>query len=317
MPTVRKICGLSRPTGMSVKRHYYGIEIELEGIPELVDDDYNDLAENRFQVKEDSSLVNGLEFVSSPLDYEEVEKRLTCLEQILSDKGIPREQSLRTSVHVHVDVQLLTEEELARFVCGYYMLEKYIFSLASPVRKKSNFCIPYSKQPKDIYHFLDNVYSLPEIRTLLTKYRSLNLTSLFIFGTVECRVLDGTYSCSRIMELVNTLHWIKMQAITDSSFDNVSDWANAFYKAAMLQFRNPFPKYMQIAKQNLCSIYEEPERCQPVIRNPVNIAAKYIKEITEITDKATRPKEDWSPACTKAEWAQVANTTGTSTFTGF
>lgn len=119
---------------------YMGLEFEIENyrhghMPE-------DLL-NYWRIKEDHSLRNaGMEFVfNGPMFGKDI---TTAVDSFLSwQKGTKIQTSVRTGLHVHLDVRSLPVDSLVSFMALYTALEPLIYKWVGDNREESNFCVPY------------------------------------------------------------------------------------------------------------------------------------------------------------------------------
>jgi len=211
-------------TDLVLPHTYIGIENEVEGV------NRNRLERLPYwSIVEDGSLRNGAEFVlSEPLMGQDIIDALNGLEQYCS--GIRVKQSVRTSIHIHIDVRDLSVQQLLNMVGLYLVMEKAIYRYHKKDydREGNIYCLPFYKANKHIYALggLSKILSLREgdddryveadIRNSLqplNKYYGLNLASLFRFGSLEFRHMEGTTSASEILEWINILMSIKKYAV--------------------------------------------------------------------------------------------------------
>lgn len=171
----------------------FGVEIELEDIR-------REPICYGFTTKEDGSLRNrGQEFVSPPWSFDTLSEQLPNL--YTSNKYGVKNVSERCSVHVHLNCQRLSKEQLISLIKLYQVLERMLFAWIGDDRDKSIFCVPL--------HETLITYSLFESKELTAivtkfkrwqKYTALNLLRLFDLGTVEFRHMAGQGSPERILQ---------------------------------------------------------------------------------------------------------------------
>jgi hypothetical protein len=154
-----------------------GIEVEVEnsGRAELRSGNY-------WEIKEDGSLRNnGAELVSCPVSGFNIDAALLELERFFA--AMPkREWSIRTSIHVHVNVSDFSTEKLHRLVAMYAALEDVFFGYVAPERRGNPYCYPLCSL---------KVYNIVEINANM-KYCAFNLAPIETQLSVEFRHLHGT-----------------------------------------------------------------------------------------------------------------------------
>jgi hypothetical protein len=158
-----------------------GCEFEIEDIKAILED------LELFNCIEDHSLRNnGREFTTPPLLFDEQCAAFTILHSSLELGADPF--SDRTSIHVHVNVRELTEQEVRQFILLYALLEPLFFEFVGDVRKGSIFCVPLN------HTYLPSLYKHPlaVLQTKWHKYTAFNILPLSTFGTIEFRHMYGT-----------------------------------------------------------------------------------------------------------------------------
>lgn len=172
----------------------FGVEIELEGVlnPENWDTPW-------FAGRTDGSLRNhGREFVSLPMPYEWLVDQLAVFykQNKISEKNV----SERCSVHVHLNCQDMTQEQLEALFMLYQALESLLFAWIGGGRDKGIFCVPLQETT-----LIEDVLIHTKFDDLIRnwarwhKYTALNLLPLRSFGTVEFRHMGGQASPDKII----------------------------------------------------------------------------------------------------------------------
>lgn len=175
-----------------------GLELEIENFVNRPTEYFG------FMYHEDNSLRNnGVEWVTTPT-------KLKFLEPLLQSffdtaKVSDNNYSERCSVHVHVNCQDMTLEQISNVVLLYQVFERMLFDFVGNDRDKNIFCVPWSQANTciNIYNVISN-WDYRQLRNW-QKYTALNLLPLMQKGTVEYRHLHGTHDVSKIMTWVNLL----------------------------------------------------------------------------------------------------------------
>jgi hypothetical protein len=197
---------------------YMGVEVEVENV------DWRDWRQDEpglaraveayWSVEEDGSLRNkGIELVSRPYFGQDLLNALQVLEA-----GLPAyaSWSLRTSVHVHLDVRDLEPRQLLSMVYMYIFLERVLFAYA-PDRVDSQYCVPWfcSKGGVDgVIHCLqiENSDGLLLYLDVVERYTAFNLKAVRKYATVEVRHLGGTNNYTFLVKWINLLMGIRKAA---------------------------------------------------------------------------------------------------------
>lgn len=175
-----------------------GVEIELEAdnIPSADDTPVGWKREVDASLRGESA-----EFVMRyPVKITALRDQLDVLERHLSRNNTKVRPTYRAGIHVHVNVQSLTPTQLITFICCYYMLEEVLLRFCDKSRLGNHFCLRMS----DASYLLDRIVEsiLREDLKLLNsedlRYASLNVTSLFKYGSIEFRALESTLDVDRI-----------------------------------------------------------------------------------------------------------------------
>lgn len=175
-----------------------GVEIELEAdrIP------HKDFVPEMWKKEADASLRGeSAEFVlRQPVKLRDLDAAFQALQSAFDASGTSPRPTYRAGIHVHVNVQDLTPTQLVTFICSYFMLEEVLLRFCDKSRLGNHFCLRMS----DASYSLDKLVEFIQtenIRVLENedlRYASLNVTSLFKYGSVEFRALESTLDFERI-----------------------------------------------------------------------------------------------------------------------
>jgi len=174
--------------------------------------------------------------IKIPLRGEQVIRALKEIDQFFQAMTFlskPPKYSSRTSVHVHMDVTELTNEELYRVVLLTAIFEKLLYKFAGEGRWESNYCVPMALNSVGINQlFQIKATSFDSgLRSLirneeLQKYEGLNLRPILTQGTIEYRQLEGTADMTRVLDWINIILAIRKAAIKykNINIDNLMPW---------------------------------------------------------------------------------------------
>lgn len=184
----------------------FGIEIEVENFKY----DEEQLPSQFWGETSDSSLkVSGIEFVSRILDYSTVEE---ALEALFEMKPFAKKQATfgpRTSIHIHSNALWMNSmQQVMPLLFIYLLSEDLMYSFIEPHRRKNIFCVKTKETD-----YLRNCFMNETITASNTyKYAGFNLASLFAHGTVEFRMLEGTYDVEKILTWIGFIHKFQQYA---------------------------------------------------------------------------------------------------------
>ena len=186
-----------------------GVEIEVEAnnIPSA------DSISKYWKLEADASLrgESGEFVLKKPLSPKDLSLAFTSLGQAMKDAGTVIRPTYRAGVHVHVNVQDLTPKQLITFIATYFMLEEVFLSFCDKTRKGNHFCLRMSDASYTLDMITDMIMSsdLRKVDTEDLRYASLNITSLFKYGSIEFRALESTVDFEHIKTWANALLRLK------------------------------------------------------------------------------------------------------------
>jgi len=188
-----------------------GIEVEVENITKSVHLDAY------WQSKTDNSLRNnGVEFVSIPLAVKQIQPALDHLYKRIYSNNVP-DFSNRTSIHIHLNVRDMTQDQIYTLFLLYCIFEKHFYKFVGTKRLNSIFCVPIYRSNMDnkaqrMIYDLDATWH---------KYCGLNLLPLVSnslnpggYGTVEFRHLYGTGDQSTVLHWINNILALRKAAMS-------------------------------------------------------------------------------------------------------
>lgn len=187
----------------------FGIEIETESRSPF---SYPYL--NYWNIVDDGSLRDfGAEFVlKTPLSQFDLQDALEEFKNKTSNIQFIQ-NSLTTSVHVHVNMLHESLKTLINFICIYYMFEQTLLSYSGASRTSNLFCLSLKDADSHFESLLQFIEKLDdESNNSLyaieqdCKYSSLNLGAIKRFGSLEIRCFRGTTDTDVIKDWVAILN---------------------------------------------------------------------------------------------------------------
>lgn len=196
-----------------------GIEIECEGR------NLKEVFEHGWRSEDDGSLRghypdSRIEYVlDKPIPVKNVNKYVQdlagCLEEAKFDF------SFRTSVHVHVNVQELTEAQVCNMAYTYLLLEEPLINFCGRDRKGNRFCLRVVDAEMIVSYVREMCangvrralgFNEQEIR-----YAAINLASMKKYGSIEFRSMRGNIDPDTIHIWANSLVAIREYAKSKAS----------------------------------------------------------------------------------------------------
>lgn len=193
-----------------------GLEFENE-LPNCVD--FGGISGWRFH-QENSLRDFGYEFVSTnPKPRSQLEKFVESLfrriqvkldeyEEITKFKMTPS-NSIRTSVHVHLNARNLTYIQVLNFAIVYWLLEDFMTAFCGETRRGNLFCLRMRDAVMQKHHVVSELKNLVPYSSQAfndnQRYASLNLAAIRKFGSFESRLMRGTTDINVVMTWVDCL----------------------------------------------------------------------------------------------------------------
>lgn len=231
-----------------IKGTYFGIELEIEGVRP---DDTEDAEMLRFsRVIEDGSLRNGIEIVTTPLRFPEVETFSALYEQWA--RGHSPILSERCSTHVHVNVQDLTYEQLRSFLWLSIAVEQVLLEYCSTMRRNNTYCYAANKNVNTVAWYRELLLRSNSMNNLgsflqrgTPKYCAIGLFRFADYGTVEFRMFDGTVTASHIIawcSMIGSLRDLAVQYTVEELRDRkIRDGVLSLLTTTVLEQRGEIP----------------------------------------------------------------------------
>jgi len=213
-PVIKQVIGLAK---IHDPAREIGIEIEMEGRNLTI-------KRNRtWNMVHDGSLRGEevMEYIlSSPTERKNVKRDLTKLIAMLNHEGPDYYKarlapSDRCGVHIHINVQHFTFQQVFNFMFLYLMFEKVIVGYCGESREGNLFCLRAS----DAESFIDQLIECRRTSDLCKlqhgrgmaglRYASINPSALFKFGSLEFRSLRTPSDLMDIDEWVSILYQVK------------------------------------------------------------------------------------------------------------
>ena len=194
------------------------IEIEADNLPSAAS------VTNYWRLERDASLrgESGEYVLRAPLSETELGIALSQLKSAMDKAGTKIRPTYRAGIHVHVNVQDLTPKQLITFISSYFMLEEVLLSFCDKTRAGNHFCLRMSDASYTLDMITEAILSsnLQVLDTEDLRYASLNITSLFKYGSVEFRALESTIDFEKVKAWAGVLNHLKEFAKTmDSPVD--------------------------------------------------------------------------------------------------
>lgn len=247
MATPQSVYGLLRARN-TMKGAYFGIELEIEGVSPDSTEDASMLQHSR--VIEDGSLRNGIEIVTNPLRFSEVQVFAGLYEQWAREASPVLSE--RCSTHIHVNVQDLTYEQLRSFLWLSIAVEQVLLEYCSTMRRNNTYCYTTNKSVNTaawyrelLYRSKDNDNLSQFLQRGTPKYCAIGLFRFADYGTVEFRMFDGTVTANHIVtwcSMIDSLRDLAVQYTVEELRDRkLRDGVLSLLTTTVLEQRGEIP----------------------------------------------------------------------------
>ncbi len=190
-----------------------GIEVEMEGrnLPK-------DLNNKFWTYEHDGSLAgyDNAEYVLiNPIKIGDLTKSITSLKGILG--GSTLEPSVRTGVHIHINVQELTIQQVATMTTLYLVVEDLLLTVCGEGRQSNLFCLK-GCEAEYLTHRAAQFFRTGDVAYIaddLIRYSGLNLHAICKYGSVEFRSLRTPEDLTDIEPWAASLYHLKELALEE------------------------------------------------------------------------------------------------------
>lgn len=200
-----------------------GIEIEMEG-EGVAGDEFVDHVSNNWSPSHDGSLRGEcIELgLYSPIYLREVHRFMSNLEDDIAEFGVEQEETGRSGIHLHLNVQQLNYEEVYITLLILYLNEGRLLAGCSQDRQDNYFCLPINKLQGEheslqmALSYVTNGQGKRAFECLSAgdKYAAINRSSIRKFGSIEFRALESPCSAQKVSDYATGLHWARETAVS-------------------------------------------------------------------------------------------------------
>lgn len=184
-----------------------GIEVEVEGNmfkKQGIPAPWKYVKDGSLRGKDNAEYI-----LNGPIPFDTVPAATETLWKMFHDHGSVLDESNRTSVHVHLNVQQWHINRLASFLCAYYTVEEILTEFCGEHRVGNLFCL----RGKDAPGLVSRIRRLiklgePQMFSDGLHYGALNPQAIQKFGSVEIRTMRGAMSAAEINLWVDVLRRI-------------------------------------------------------------------------------------------------------------
>ena len=226
-----------------------GIEIEVEGNGLIA------IHDEGWRTDHDSSLRGGLEYVmTQPKSLEGVHEAIDYLKGRLDGAGATIDEAIRAGMHVHVNVQHLTPNQLFSYITTYTILENLLTHFCGKYRVGNHFCLRM-EDAEYLPYIIERVAKEKSYHLFgdeIIRYSAMNLCSLAKYGSVVFRAMRSTPDFHLYKVWVQTLVQLRDLSMEYIPTDIVNmyyqEGAESFCKHFLGDFYNTYCKGMDVVE---------------------------------------------------------------------
>jgi hypothetical protein len=268
--------------GLRVKKGHVGLEIECESktpgafakmkLPQVA---------TYWGYHQDGSLRgadNGEFVLSKPLDFTEVDAAVDALWAEFAVNKAVLAESVRTSVHVHLNVLSFYQNRLASLLALWFICEEVLSHFCGDHRAGNLFCIRAKDGPAiitEVKNWFENKgeYGMD---TEGLHYSALNVSALYKFGSVEFRTMRG------LTEAAPVKQWVR---ILKRLYDESEKYTDPRTIIERFSIQGPMEFFTELFGNEAPAILQ-------AVQNEVNVSASLFEGMRFAQDIAY--SRDWS-----------------------
>lgn len=210
-----------------------GIEIEMESLSNTAFPMHikQGLPKSWKAVHDGSLRGNCIEYVlRSPIKIGSVNKSVDSIYKLLADNNIVVQDSIRAGIHVHVNVQQLTQDELFLYAALYYAMEEILVGWCGSNRAGNLFCLRNLDAPGAMPYIgaCFQAGRLDRLSSDTIRYASLNMNAVPKYGSVEFRSLKTDPTPDKLKLWAKVLYDLREKS---KNYNSVMDFVEEFSMA--------------------------------------------------------------------------------------
>ena len=229
------------PLNLVIASREVGIEIEMEGSNLQIS---HSLIPSWRQTGDGSLRGEGIEYrFAQPFGRKRVLSKLQEL-LIAANKtpSLKWNPSVRCGVHVHVNVQHMTHQEVLNFGALYLAVEAVLLNWCGDTRNGNLFCLD-AQSAEGLAYQLIHAAKQENFDSIISehfRYASINFSSLYKFGSLEFRAMETPADIMKIDKWVKLLLAVRDASLSyDSPGDIVKDASAKGYKTFLKNIMGP------------------------------------------------------------------------------
>ena len=264
-----------------------GVEVEVEGCNLPYDT-------KRWDGEQDYSLQgNAREFVlRKPMSLLGVYQAVKELGAAFSDSGATINDSVRAGVHVHVNMQDSTKNELFNFIVLYAIFEDVLLRRCGKYRKGNLFCLPLSSSDNVWGAIIEGAKSNRNLQGFIDndlRYCAINVVALGKYGSLEFRAMRTPKRLGRVYQWAKLLLSMKKSS---AKFENPMCIINTlnsigidkFYDEVFGDFKKYLGKQPNLRRQTEDGV---------LVASAIAYASDWVDKPVQVRDNPVFAAFDW------------------------
>lgn len=214
--------------------------------------------------------------LSKPINFSTVPKALDILWKMFETHGSVLDNSNRTSVHVHLNVQDWYLNRLTSFLAMYFCVEELLTAWCGEHRIGNLFCLRAKDAPAIITEL--SKFIKADAKHIIHDgfhYAGLNAQALFKFGSLEIRTLRGPTDKQVILDWVSILERLYNLS---ASYDDPRDICSLFSANGPLNFLSELLGPQEITLRNGISYTDD------MIRDAMYYGIRLVQDLVYCRD---------------------------------
>ena len=224
------------------KTLFYGIELEIEGDKELLENMQKDF----FYYKQDGSLDAGFELVTHPLSWIWIKKNKSSIKEMLQyfrNNSCKSHDTTTCGIHIHISRNKISDIQLSK-ICNFFTYnQKFVLKISQRVKENLDSWSSLTTENKSAVKYVkDGNYR---------RYVAINLQNK---NTIEFRIFRGNLNFNSFMknlEFINSI--IEFTNVTGYSKSSDINLYYKFLSSHKNQYRNLINFIKAKIGANLCA----------------------------------------------------------------
>jgi hypothetical protein len=161
------------------------------------------------------------------------------------------ENSRRTSVHVHVNVQEKRILDLYNIISCYWIVEPLLIAYSGPHRRGNNFCLSSTEAEGVVFDLCAGAADERHFQGMFgeeNRYGAMNIAAIGKYGSLEFRSMRGVYDSPTLRNWINVIYDLTWKACGFKNPFDILSFMSRSGEDAFLELLFP-PAFIHDAKK--------------------------------------------------------------------